>query len=102
MKKKLKNIIILGGSGRIGSAISKYLELKGYDVYVIDKFKNKYKKFQNARATAAKDALGNIGVASSLIANPTEDEARAFVAAIKGQDLSGEVGAMLPAKSDYK
>ena len=42
MKKKLKNIIILGGSGRIGSAISKYLELKGYDVYVIDKVKNKY------------------------------------------------------------
>ena len=50
MKKKLKNIIILGGSGRIGSAISKYLELKGYDVYVIDKVKNKYlnkKKINN-------------------------------------------------------
>ena len=47
--KKLKNIIILGGSGRIGSAISKYLELKGYDVYVIDKVKNKYlnKKINN-------------------------------------------------------
>ena len=62
----------------------------------------KYKEFQNERATAAKDALSNISAASSLIANPTEDEARAFVAAIKGQDLSGEVGAMLPAKSDYK
>lgn len=62
----------------------------------------KYKEFQNARAAAAKDVLSNIGAASSLIANPTEDEARAFVAAIKGQDLTGEVGALLPAKSDYK
>lgn len=62
----------------------------------------KYKEFQNARVAAAKSVLGNISAAAALIANPTEDEARAFVEAIKGQDLSSEVGAMLPAKSDYK
>ena len=42
MKKNFKNIIILGGSGRIGSEITKNLSLEGHQVYVIDKIKNKY------------------------------------------------------------
>ena len=62
----------------------------------------KYKEFQEARATAAREALGKVGAAASLLANPTADEARALVAAIQGQDLSGEVGGMLPAKDSYK
>ena len=41
-------------------------------------------------------------LAAALLANPTADEARALVAAIQGQDLSGEVGGMLPAKDSYK
>ena len=40
--KKSKNILILGGSGRIGSEISKNLLLQGHQIYVIDKIKNKY------------------------------------------------------------
>ena len=62
----------------------------------------KFKEFQEARAAAARDALGKVGAASALLANPTADEARALVAAIQGQDLSGEVGGMLPAKDSYK
>ena len=42
MKNKSKNILILGGSGRIGSEISKNLLLQGHQIYVIDKIKNKY------------------------------------------------------------
>ena len=42
IKKNFKNIIILGGSGRIGSEITKNLSLQGHQVYVIDKIKNKY------------------------------------------------------------
>ena len=62
----------------------------------------KYKEFQEARAAAAREALGKVGAAAGLLANPTADEARALVAAIQGQDLSGEVGGMLPAKDSYK
>lgn len=62
----------------------------------------KYKEFQEARAAAAREALGKVGAAAGLLANPTADEARALVAAIQGQDLSGEVGDMLPAKDSYK
>ena len=36
MKNNVKNIIILGGSGRIGSEITKNLLLKGHQIYVID------------------------------------------------------------------
>ncbi len=37
----MKNILILGGSGRIGSQITKSLTTKGYQIYVMDKKKNK-------------------------------------------------------------
>ena len=43
MKNNIKNIIILGGSGRIGSEVAKNLSLKGHQIYVIDKIKNKYR-----------------------------------------------------------
>ncbi len=62
----------------------------------------KFKEFQDARAASARDALAKVGAASALLANPTTDEARAFVAAIQGQDLSAEIGGMLPAKDSYK
>ena len=42
MKNKSKNIIILGGSGRIGSEIVRYLLSKNYEVYVMDIIKSKY------------------------------------------------------------
>ena len=42
MKNKSKNIIILGGSGRIGSEIVHYLLSKNYEVYVMDIIKSKY------------------------------------------------------------
>ncbi len=63
---------------------------------------DKFKEFQDARAAAAREALGKVGAAAALLANPTADEARALVVAIQGQDLSGEVGGMLPAKDNYK
>ena len=62
----------------------------------------KYKEFQEARAAAAREALGKVSAAADLLANPTAEEARALVAAIQGKDLSGEVGGMLPSKDSYK
>ena len=40
--KSNKNILILGGSGLIGTQIVKNLVSVGYNVYVMDKKKNKY------------------------------------------------------------
>jgi hypothetical protein len=62
----------------------------------------KYNEFQEARAAAARAALGKVGAAAAFLAEPTADQARALVAAIQGQDLSAEVGAMLLAKDSYK
>tara|TARA_A100001011_G_C14264669_1_gene824101 strand:- start:345 stop:1082 length:738 start_codon:yes stop_codon:yes gene_type:complete len=42
MKKEFKNIIILGGCGRIGSTIAKKLNSDGHQVYIIDNIKDKY------------------------------------------------------------
>ena len=39
--KNNQNILILGGSGRIGSQIVKSLITKGHQIYVMDKKKNK-------------------------------------------------------------
>jgi NAD(P)-dependent dehydrogenase (short-subunit alcohol dehydrogenase family) len=41
IKKNNQNILVLGGSGRIGSQIVKNLTSIGYNVFVIDKIKNK-------------------------------------------------------------
>lgn len=62
----------------------------------------KFNEFQDARATAARAALANVGAAAALLANPTAEEGRALAAAIQGQDLSGEVGGNLPTKDSYK
>ncbi len=62
----------------------------------------KYKEFQEARAAAAKEALGAVSAAADLIANPTEETARALIDSIKGTDLSGEVGPLLPSPDSYK
>ena len=40
----MKNILIIGGSGRIGSQITKSLITQGHQIYVMDKKKNKYIK----------------------------------------------------------
>ena len=37
---KSKNILILGGAGRIGSEVSDYLKLSGYNIFIFDKKKN--------------------------------------------------------------
>ena len=37
---KNKNILILGGAGRIGSEVSDYLKLSGYNIFIFDKKKN--------------------------------------------------------------
>jgi len=41
-KKNNQNILILGGSGRIGTQIVKSLTSNGYNVYVMDKKRNKF------------------------------------------------------------
>lgn len=62
----------------------------------------KYVEAQNARIAAAKAALGAVGDAATLLGAPTDANARALVDKIEGQDLSGAVGGMLPAKGSYK
>ncbi len=52
-----------------------------------------------ASATAAIGAVkGKVGPAGALLSSPTEANARKFVDAIQGEDLSGAVGGMLPKK----
>jgi hypothetical protein len=52
------------------------------------------------RIMAAKKAImsvkGQVGSADALLADPTEQNARAFVNALAGKDLSANVGGMLP------
>ena len=43
MKKKIKNILITGGAGYIGSHIAKQLE-RSYKIYIIDNLSNGYKR----------------------------------------------------------
>lgn len=65
----------------------------------------KYKAAQEKRSADAKAALAalkSVPEAAALIADPSDANARALVAAISGKDLSGEVGALLPDPSTYK
>jgi hypothetical protein len=55
-----------------------------------------------AGATAALAAVKSVPEAAALLSAPTADNARKLVAAITGKDLTGEVGALLPKKADYK
>ncbi|MCH7793228.1 MAG: hypothetical protein IID31_13230, partial [Planctomycetes bacterium] len=52
-------------------------------------------------ASAALSAVG-VPEAAALVADPTEANARALVAAIAGKDLSGDVASLLPAAAAYK
>jgi hypothetical protein len=62
----------------------------------------KHKAAMQKRIAAAKKAIGaakgKVSAAGALLSSPTESNARKFVAALKGKDLSGAVGGMLPSK----
>lgn len=66
----------------------------------------KYVGVQKERAEQAKAALKATGLpeAEALIADPSEGNARKLIAKIYGEqiDLTGKVGSMLPAESEYK
>jgi hypothetical protein len=65
----------------------------------------KYQAAQKSRmekARAALEAVKTIPEVAALLAAPTRDNALKLVAAIEGKDMSAEVGAMIPAKADYK
>lgn len=56
-----------------------------------------------AAARSALEAIqGDFPEAGALLSDPTEGNARALVAAIADQDLSGAVGSMLPPADSYK
>ena len=63
-----------------------------------------YRAAQQQRIADAVTALGNLsfGEAANLIDDPSDVNARALVEVISGQDLSGEVGDLLPSKDSYK
>ncbi|MBL8671878.1 MAG: cytochrome c family protein [Alphaproteobacteria bacterium] len=55
------------------------------------------------KARAALDAVkGQVPEAGALLGQPTEANAKAFVKAIQGKDLSAAVSSMLPAPNTYK
>ncbi len=58
------------------------------------------KRIDLARATI--EALGAMPEAQALLADPSDANARALVAAIAGQDLSAQVGSLLPDPASYK
>jgi cytochrome c2 len=62
----------------------------------------KYKAAMEQRIASAKKAIGaakgSVSQAGALLSSPTESNARKFVAALQGKDLSGAVGGMLPSK----
>jgi hypothetical protein len=64
----------------------------------------KYKAEMQKRVDAAQKAIaavkGQIASAEQLLSTPSEANARAFISAIVGKDLSGAVGPMLP--TSYK
>ena len=64
----------------------------------------KYKAAMQKRVDSAAAAIGavkgQVPEAGALLSSPSEANARKFVAAIQGKDLSGAVGGMLP--SDFK
>lgn len=64
-----------------------------------------YKALQSQRVAEAKrvlSAVRSVPEAAALVSSPTRSAAMKLVAAIKGKDLSGDVGSMLPSKSSYK
>ena len=65
---------------------------------------SKYQAVQQQRMDDASAALSAVGVpeAAALVADPTDANALALVAAIAGKDLSGDVASLLPAPASYK
>lgn len=64
-----------------------------------------YQEAQQKRIDSASQALGavsSVPEAAALVADPSEANARALVAAIQDKDLSGEVGGLLPDPGSYK
>ncbi|MEX2649479.1 MAG: multiheme c-type cytochrome [Alphaproteobacteria bacterium] len=64
-----------------------------------------YQAAQQKRIDLAKQGIGAVGdlaEAQALLADPSDANARALIAAIKGQDLSAKVGALLPDPGAYK
>ncbi len=62
----------------------------------------KYKEAQNKRVEIAKSTLSKVSEAAGLLTAPTRENALNFVKSIAGKDLTGVIGSMLPAKTDYK
>jgi hypothetical protein len=64
-----------------------------------------YKSVQSEHIKTAVQVLSvvkSVPEAAALVAAPTEANARRLVAAIADKDLTGEVGGLLPPKSEYK
>lgn len=64
-----------------------------------------YQAAQQKRIDLAKEGIGALGAmpeAQALLADPSDANARALVEAIKGQDLSAQVGSLLPDPASYK
>lgn len=61
-----------------------------------------YKAFQQKRAADAAAALKSVSGSAALIANPTDDNARKFLAGLDASDAASAVGGALPSKSSYK
>ena len=59
-------------------------------------------KMRVEKATAALSAVKSVPEVAVLLGAPTRENALKLVAAIKGKDLSAEVGSMIPSKADFK
>ncbi|MGB1109369.1 MAG: multiheme c-type cytochrome [Gammaproteobacteria bacterium] len=92
---ELSNLFAVGQIARLVSASSAADKSQHAD----------YKAAQEERAKAARAALeplASIAEVKAFLGAPSDDNARTAVKALEGQDLSAQLGGMLPAKSDYK
>lgn len=68
----------------------------------LDKTDNaRYQEAMQQRIAFAERVLSQIPEASQVLAEPSDANARAFAEAIEGKDLTGAVGNLMPAESDY-
>ena len=90
--KELAELYVIGQAAALVSAVG-----------AISKSEEaKYKEAQNKRVENATAVLKKIPEAAGLLAAPSRENALKMSQAISGKDLTGVVGDMLPAKSDYK
>ncbi|MBT3700648.1 MAG: hypothetical protein HOE62_03320 [Alphaproteobacteria bacterium] len=59
-------------------------------------------KLRLEKAKAALSAVKSVPEVAALLSAPTRENALKLIEAIKGKDLSAEVGSMIPAKADFK